>query len=409
VRTDASPAWFQAPARTSAAAASSRQTPRAPVPASVQTSNGWTYRFHPDGTTTRAVPSEPGRRPSLLDGVRSQFTFFVAPGAAKTLGSLLRSPSGGRKALVALPQGRIGLRFAEGPHKGKLVKGSVFPVAWDPRVGLAPVEAFASGNVVRVGTPVVTLGSHVGSQGRDRARGLGQSSNGEAWRPNTFQPLVDRHTSRANGSEVGTAHQLVVAVESQTSYGRIEGRRIPGYFAEGELTWKDLPRVPTPYKVNPNIDLVGFMAKIRKEPFEVIAAFNNAGKLVTQPVRGSESTVGFPPEVYHLVENAHVVHNHPRSGPPSTQDYKAMLFYNVSAMTIVWRKGSMTMIRPADGWPPIAIIKSADVAAFNRARERYKETQPEPVGEARFLLMSDLIRQELVGSLGDLGIEVVVK
>lgn len=137
---------------------------------SFTTAKGSTYEVHGDGTTTRDKaprpehPGEEGPQP------RSESTVYVTPDQADAL-SLVQAQGVGSMAIEPLPGGRVGVRYLEGPHAGKVERRTVVMPARDPAPGLLPVETWKNGTRVHFGNPITDVRQTAAA--RDGLRPLG--------------------------------------------------------------------------------------------------------------------------------------------------------------------------------------------------------------------------------------------
>jgi hypothetical protein len=129
-----------------------------PAPIGFKTAKGSTYKIHEDGTTTRDKAYRPehgvkeqGKMP------RSIKTFYVTPQDATALGEIQTQGLGGSRAIHPLGDGRVGVRYLDGPSIGKFERRTVVTPAWSPSVGSVPVELWKDGRQTHFGNPITEL------------------------------------------------------------------------------------------------------------------------------------------------------------------------------------------------------------------------------------------------------------
>lgn len=118
------------------------------------TEKGSTYKLDKEGRTTRNKAFRPehgeaeqGPQP------KSEKTYFVSKEDADKL-SLVQT-QGGPKKIYEFPDGKIGVMYLRGRHKGNIEAGTLITPKTNPEVGLTPLETWDNGNKVHFGNRII--------------------------------------------------------------------------------------------------------------------------------------------------------------------------------------------------------------------------------------------------------------
>ena len=130
---------------------------------SFQTAMGSTYEITPTGTTIRNKARRQAHGDDYGIQPESMETFYVDPYNLDRLAVI--QARGPRTRIVQIGPDWYGVQFLEGPYAGKVSQHSTAIVTREPKVGLTPVELFAS--PARVRDPVLprqgSSGVHFGN------------------------------------------------------------------------------------------------------------------------------------------------------------------------------------------------------------------------------------------------------
>jgi hypothetical protein len=127
-----------------------------------KTTKGSTYEVNADGTTTRNKSFHPEHgRKDVGPQPKSDKTFYVTLDEAQALGEFQTTGAG--KQLARLPDGRWGVKYTDGPGKGKFERRTLVKPKSDPAVGLLPVEIWNKGTKVHFGNKITEVTEHSAS------------------------------------------------------------------------------------------------------------------------------------------------------------------------------------------------------------------------------------------------------
>ncbi len=132
--------------------------PPAPQPISFTTAKGSTYEVGEGGTTTRNKAARPdvGHEGDFGPQAPSEATYYVTPEQSLMLAEI--QTQGRQPAVIAaMPDGRIGMRYTEGPSAGKFERRTVVTPAREPAVGMTPVELWDGGKKVHFGNEITEV------------------------------------------------------------------------------------------------------------------------------------------------------------------------------------------------------------------------------------------------------------
>lgn len=120
------------------------------------TEKGSTYRVEHGGKTTRNKAARPEHPGDFGPKPKSERTFYVTREAMLSL-SEIQSIGYGKRAIVALPNGTVGIRYLDGPDAGKIERRTVTSVSEIPSVGLYPVELWYGGTSQHFGNKITQV------------------------------------------------------------------------------------------------------------------------------------------------------------------------------------------------------------------------------------------------------------
>lgn len=125
-----------------------------------KTAKGSTYEVQPGGTTIRnkAARNEPGHEGDEGLQPRSHRTVYVTPEDANKLGEVQGTyPDGVSAGLGFTKDGRIGVKYSEGPSAGKFERRTAVNFSDQPKVGHIPVELWNDGSRVHFGNEITEV------------------------------------------------------------------------------------------------------------------------------------------------------------------------------------------------------------------------------------------------------------
>jgi hypothetical protein len=147
-------------------------TPQGTPSAGFTTAKGSRYAVEADGTTTRDKAHRSEHPGDAGPQERSQRTFYVDDAGLQALGEIQAQGSAGRRRLASLPDGRVGIRYEDGPSAGQFEGRTVTKVHPAPAVGLYPVEVWQDGQVHHFGNRITEVQSAAPSASRPAFRDL---------------------------------------------------------------------------------------------------------------------------------------------------------------------------------------------------------------------------------------------
>lgn len=132
---------------------------------SFTTAKGSTYVVHPDGTTTRHKAARPEHPGDAGPQPQSEGTVYLDDAGLQALSEIQASGASGRRQLARLPDGRMGVRYLDGPSAGRFERRTVTMVASVPGVGLFPLEIWDEGRGHHFGTRITAVTPTVPGRG----------------------------------------------------------------------------------------------------------------------------------------------------------------------------------------------------------------------------------------------------
>lgn len=121
-----------------------------------KTAKGSEYVVNADGTTTRNKAARPEHPGESGPQPTSEATHYVSEDDVEKL-SEFQAQGGPRKAVALLEDGRIGIKYLDGPDAGMFEKRTVVPTEDGPDVGRTPVELWKDGERVHFGNPITEV------------------------------------------------------------------------------------------------------------------------------------------------------------------------------------------------------------------------------------------------------------
>jgi hypothetical protein len=129
-----------------------------PEPITFTTARGSTYEVGEGGVTTRnkAARSDVGHEGDAGPQPTSRATYYLTPEQAQALAEI--QTKGRAPAQIAeMPDGRIGMRYTDGPDAGKFEARTVVTPQREPSVGMTPVELWDGGKTVHFGNEITQV------------------------------------------------------------------------------------------------------------------------------------------------------------------------------------------------------------------------------------------------------------
>jgi SPP1 gp7 family putative phage head morphogenesis protein len=173
----------------------------------------------------------------------------------------------------------------------------------------------------------------------------------------------------------------------------------------------DNPPLPKPVEgrryldSSPGTTIEDFKKRIQTSDVEIFG-FSDDGKTISHaPVLGDEAKVDIL-QFGDLLRNTHTIHNHPRSGFFSFNDFAAAIGWDMKSMTAVLKSGSELLLeRPKGGWPD----EDAFLESCKRGGRRAYKNPGGNKGKKLLKVYVEQVNESLSNKFGNNAPKIVLK